>query len=368
MIRSPIGGLLWHHLQYLIGLRRLGHQVTYFEHYGMPNFCYDPSADDWTSDPSYGISCVLDLFRRYGVGERWCYIAEDESCHGMERRELARACRECDIFLNLSNINWIPELECCRRRVLVDTDPVFTQIGAHGLGGPFSGYHARFTFGENVHQPGCEMPTAGQSWLATRQPVVLDLWPAENGAEAGAFTTVMNWTAFGESVHEGRTYGQKNRQFEPFFDLPAAAGQRMELAVSVPEAVGARLRAGGWVLRDPLEAAGSAHDYQAFLRQSKAEFSVAKHAYVSTQCGWFSDRSAEYLASGRPVVVEDTGFSRWLETGAGVLAFRSREEALAAVVEVNAGYARQARAAREIATAFFDSAAVLNHLLERGMS
>jgi hypothetical protein len=365
LVRNPLGGHVWHHLQYLIGLERLGHHVTYFEHYGMPNLCYDPVRDDWTSDPVYGIGFMLDLFKPYRFHERWCYIGEDETCSGMSRAELARACRECDVFLNLSNINYIPEVELCRRRVLIDTDPVFTQIGAHGLGGAFESYDTRFTYGENVHQPGCDMPTAGQEWLPTRQPVVLDLWNSATNAPAGPYTTVMNWAAFGESTYEGRLYGNKARQFEPFFTLPAACGENMELAVEVPPDIRTRLEAGGWVLRDPRQVTKSPSTYQQYLQRSKAEFSVAKHAYVSTHCGWFSDRSAAYIASGRPVVVEDTGFSRWMQTGLGVVAFRTRDEALRAIADVNARYSEHSRAARQIAETYFDSNRVLGDILEQ---
>ena len=130
-----------------------------------------------TGDPQFGISYLLDLLRLYGLDNNWCFLAEDGTAYGMPRRRLSQLCRECDVYFNLSNVNWIPELEQCQRRVLVDTDPVFTQIGAHGLGGPFSNYNKLFTYGENIHQLGCDMPTGGASWIPTRQPVVLDLWP-----------------------------------------------------------------------------------------------------------------------------------------------------------------------------------------------
>ena len=176
LIRHPVGGHSWHHLQYLVGLRRLGHAVTFVESHGWPDSCYDVDGHAMTADPSYGIRYCLKLFAAHGLEDRWCYLAEDGTAYGMSRHELRRECRDADLYLNLSNVNWIPEVAECRRRVLVDTDPVFTQIGAHGLGVPLSDYHARFTYGENVHRPGCEMPTAGLAWLPTRQPVILDLW------------------------------------------------------------------------------------------------------------------------------------------------------------------------------------------------
>ncbi len=364
IVRNPLGGHVWHHLQYLVGLKRLGCQVAYIEHHCMENFCYHPVRDAWTSDPSYGIGYMLDLFRPHGLDRSWCYIGEGEICYGMDRRQVKRACREADLLLNLSNINMLPEFALCRKRVLVDTDPVFTQIGAHGLGGPFSDYDALFTYGENVHLAGCTMPTAGHIWHPTRQPVVLDLWQEAAPSGPGLFSTVTNWNAFGEATYDGRIYGNKARQFEPFFGLPRDCNEAMEIAVDVPADVRGRLIAGGWTIRDPLEVTLSPHTYQAYLRSSKAEFSVAKHAYVVTNCGWFSDRSAGYLASGRPVVIEDTGFSHWLDTGCGVLPFRSRDDALASIDEANAHYGQHAAAAREICETYFDSAKVLTRLID----
>lgn len=367
LVRMPVGGLNWHHLQYLAGFRRLGHEVTFFEHFGWPDSCYDPARNVMIADSSYGVAYLEAILRPHGLDRCWCYLAEDGTAYGMSRDELAQRCRECDLYLNLSNINWIPELEHCRRRALVDTDPVFTQIGAHGFGGPFSAYHVRFTYGENVHRAACDMPTRGVSWLPTRQPVVLDLWPWEPGNPAAAITTVMNWTAYGGHVHDGRYYGQKDRQFEPFFELPQRAGVPMEIAVDPPDAARKRLREGGWKLADPAAVSRTPATYQQYLRASRAEFCVAKHGYVTTRCGWFSDRSAGYLASGRPVVVEDTGFSDFLPCGRGVIAFRSPQEALAGIEQVNADYVGHCRAARAFVEEYFDAAKVLSHLLEKSL-
>src|SRR5437764_4673779 len=147
LVRYPLGGHSWHHLQYLVGFRRLGHEVTFFEHYGWPDSCYDPDRNDMTADPSYGLAYLRRLLEPHGLDSAWCYLAEDGTAHGMTRERLAQVCRECDVYFNLSNINRIPETASCRRRVLVDTDPAFTQIGGHGMGGPFSDYDALFTYG-----------------------------------------------------------------------------------------------------------------------------------------------------------------------------------------------------------------------------
>jgi len=364
LVRYPLGGFSWHHLQYLVGFRRLGHQVTYFEHYGWPNSCYNPANGAMKADPSYGINYLLNLLKPHGLEGNWCYLAEDGTAHGMPRQRLEQLCGESDVYFNLSNINWIPELEQCRRRVLVDTDPVFTQIGAQGLGGPFSWYHALSTYGENVHRAGCTMPTGGVRWLPTRQPVVLDLWPLHHGDPSAPFTTVMNWAPYGDQQSEGRIYGQKSREFEPFYSLPLETGEPMLLAVNAPAQVRKRLAEGGWKLANPLEVTRDPETYQRYLRASRAEFCVAKHGYVSTRCGWFSDRSAGYLAMGRPVIIQDTGFSDFLPSGRGLLPYRTPNEAIAAIRRLMDNYEQHCQSARAVADAFFDARRVLNNLLE----
>src|SRR5581483_5534213 len=320
-----------------------------------------------TADPGYGIAYLREMLEAHGLDRRWCYLAEDGQAYGMTRDELRQRCRESDVYINLSNINRIPEAGLCRRRVLIDTDPVFTQIGGHGLGGPFEQYHALFTYGENVHRPGCGMPTAGAHWMPTRQPVVTDLWPVTDGNVSAPLTTVLNWSAYGEREFEGRTYGQKDREFAPFFELPRETGAPMEIALNAPAAVRRRLTEGGWRLADPREVTRTPAIYQDYLRSSRAEFSVAKHAYVCTRSGWFSDRSAGYLALGRPAVVQDTGFCDFLPCGAGLLAFRNHNEAVAAIRRLNDDYESHCRAARAVAEEFFDARRVLNDLLARSL-
>src|SRR5215813_3026784 len=371
LIRYPLGGFSWHHLQYLVGFAQMGHEVTYVEDYGWGDSCYDPARGDMTSDPRYGIAYLIKLLQQYdsyGLDKRWCYLAEDGVAHGLSRQRLAQLCRECDVFFNLSNINWIPEFELCGRRELMDTDPVFTQIGGHGMSESFSQYHALFTYGENVGRPGCPAPTGGARWQPTRQPVTLDLWPVSDGVPSAPFTTVMNWSAYGEREYEGRVYGQKDREFTPFFSLPNQSGQLMEIALNAPLATRKRLAAGGWRLADPGEVTRDLWTYQDYLRASRAEFSVAKHAYVSARCGWFSDRSAGYLAMGRPVIVQDTGFSDFLPCGAGLLAFRSPAESLEAINRLNDNYDMHCRAARAVVEEYFDARRVLTDLLERSFS
>ena len=367
LVRYPFGGKSWHELQYLLGLKRLGHDVIYVEHFGWPSSCFDPAMNVMTSDPNYGISVLRGLLHRHGL-DHWCYIAEDGTTYGMARKELEGHADECDLYINLSNVNWIPQLEGCSRRVLIDTDPVFTQIGAHGLGGVHTRYHALFTYGHNVHQASSSMPTGGLHWHPTRPPVVLDRWSVEVGSPAAPFSTVMNWRPIGDQMFEGRVYGMKEREFEPYYFLPRETKQPMEIAVKVPQLVRDRLSAGGWELIDPFHITRSALSYQTYLKSSRAEFSVAKHGYVASWCGWFSERSASYLASGRPVVIQDTGFSQWLPIGSGVIPFKTHDEAIAGIEKINTSYDRQCRAARDIAEEYFASNKVLNSLIEVSMN
>lgn len=365
LLRYPLGGMTWHHAQYLLGLQRLGCEVTYFEDYGWPNSCYDPARNEMTGDPTYGIVYWQEFLTTLGVNLRWCYLAEDGTAYGMKREELAAHCEASDLYLNLSNINWIPELELCRRRVLIDTDPVFTQIGGHGMGGPWTNYHALFTYGEHAHRGTCSMPTGKTHWLPTRQPVVLDLWPVTEGKPDAALTTVMNWSAYGEREFAGKVYGQKDREFAPYFSLPQETGEAMELALNAPSDIRAQLATGGWRLADPKAITQTPFTYQTYLQQSRGEFSVAKHAYVTTHSGWFSDRSAGYLASGRPVVVQDTGLRELFPASQGLLTFQTHSEAVAQLQRLREDYPAHCRAARGLAEEYFDARKVLADLLAR---
>ncbi|RYG64698.1 hypothetical protein EON77_19415 [bacterium] len=182
LVRHPVGGHTWHHLQYLVGLQRLGHDVQFVEDWGWDNACYDPSTRYSTDDPTYGLNYMTTVFDRVGLSGRLTYLKKDGTTVGLSREAFADFCRDSDVFLNLSNVNWVPEFELCRRRALVDTDPVFTQIGGFGMGQAFDRHHVLFTYGANVHSSKSEMPTAGRQWVPTRQPVVLDLWPVTRAA------------------------------------------------------------------------------------------------------------------------------------------------------------------------------------------
>jgi hypothetical protein len=220
------------------------------------------------------------------------------------------------------------------------------------------------TFGENHGKPVCTIPDDGFPWQPTRQPVVLDAWPVRAGSTDGPFSTVMQWDSYPVREFAGRQFGMKSQSFEPYRRLPSQTQARLQLAVGNASAPRDELRHDGWEIVDPLAVTRDPWTYQEFIRQSKGEFSVAKHGYVTTWSGWFSERSAAYLASGRPVVVQDTGFSTWVATGMGLIAFSSPEEAMAGLDAVNGSYERHCRSAREIAGEYFDSRKVLGALLE----
>jgi hypothetical protein len=225
-----------------------------------------------------------------------------------------------------------------------------------------------FTFGENVARNTSAVPCDGLPWQATRQPIVLDVWPATPGPAGGRFTTVMQWDSYPAREYGGQRYGMKAESFRPYADLPGDTGEILELALGSASAPRRWLAGKGWVLQDPLRVTRDPWTYQAYIRESKAEFGVAKHGYVVSRSGWFSERSAAYLASGRPVIAQDSGFTEWLSAGAGVLAFRTPQEARDRIQEVSGAYQRHCAAARDVAERYFDSRRVLPGLLESALA
>jgi hypothetical protein len=259
---------------------------------------------------------------------------------------------------------WFTEIP---RRAFIDTDPVFTQLGhlmdpaTRNLALKHSSF---FSFGENIHTGHSTIPDDQILWQPTRQPVVLDAWPVTPGPQDGKFTTVMQWDSYAVCEYNGSRYGMKSESFRPYMNLPLQVGPIFELAIGSPTTPRDLLISRGWTLSNPLEVTRDPWTYQSYIQESKAEFSVAKHGYVISRSGWFSERSAAYLASGRPVVIQDTGFSEWLETGSGVIAFTTPEEALAGIEEINNRYKFHCRQAREIAEEYFDAREVLYNLVQ----
>jgi hypothetical protein len=368
VVRGPLGGIAWHYLQYVAGLAQLGHDVFFLEDSDDYPSCYDPVRNVTDADPTYGLAFAADAFERLGFGTRWAYYDGHRGAWlGPAAGVALDASRTADVVLNLSGVNplrsWMDHVPV---RVLVDTDPVFTQVRhltSAAARARAADHTAFFSFGANIGQPGCTIPSDGLPWRPTRQPIVMDAWTCRPGPASGPLSTVMQWDSYAPVEHDGTRYGLKSASFDAFADLPALCPETFELALGCPTVVRERLTARGWTVLDPREPTRDPWTYQHYIARSKAEFSVAKQAYVMTHSGWFSERSAAYLASGRPVVVQDTGFSRWLNPGGGILPFRSADEAVAQLDALNGSYAHHCREARTVAGDHFGSARVLTGLL-----
>jgi hypothetical protein len=352
------GGASWAVLQYVLGLRALGHEVLLVE----PVDRLEPRSVRYFSRlvRDFGLDGHAALLVRGGT----------ESC-GIPYRELAGRARGTDVVLNVSGMLRDEELVGpAPLRVYLDLDPAFNQLW-HAVEAIDMGFalHNRFaTVGLELGAPDCPVPTCGREWIKTLPPVFLPRWSRAEAIETDAFTTVGNWRGYGSIVWNGRRYGQKAHSLRKLVALPRLTGERVAPAFAIHDGEHEDLRSlrdHGWELIDPRRVAGSPGLYAAFVRGSRGEFGLAKEGYVESRCGWFSDRSACYLASGRPVVAQETGFARHLPVGEGLLSFATVDEAAAALEEVNADYERHADAARALAEEVLDSDRVLAALLER---
>jgi hypothetical protein len=353
----------------VLGLRALGHDVYFSEDSDDYPSCYDPVRGVVDCDPTYGLSFCDRVLRRLDLADRWCYFdAHRGRWHGPMGERAPSVIRSADAILNLSGINPLRSWgEKVPLRVLVDTDPLFTQVRhlvQPELRERAAHHTAFFTFGESIPGGRSLVPDDGFPWQATRQPVAVDHWPVTPGRPAGAFTSVMQWDSYPAVEFEDQRYGMKSQSFEAFADLPQRVSAKLELALGSASAPRTRLAAQGWLLVDPLQVSRDPWTYQAYLQQSKAEFGIAKQGYVASRCGWFSERSAGYLASGRPCLVQDTGLSQHLPTGEGLLVFKTLEEAIAGIADIEGRYALHCRAARAIIEELFDARKVLSQLLD----
>jgi hypothetical protein len=370
IVRGPYGGLAWHHLQYAMGLASLGHDVYFLEDSDDYPGCFDPITGAASTDPGFGLSFAAKAFATVGLVDRWAYYdAHTSGWHGPAGGAVRDIVATADVLLNVSGVNPIRWwLETVPVRVFIDTDPAFTQIrhltdpAARNLA---SKHTAFFTFGENILGSDCLIPSDGFAWQPTRQPIVLDAWRVNRAEARGRFTTVMQWDSYATREMAGRFYGMKSMSFEPFLELPGRTAATLELAVGGVSAPREVLRHFGWSILDPTVVARDLDSYRQYISSSDAEFAVAKHGYVSSRSGWFSERSANYLASGRPVVTQETAFSKWLNTDSGVHAFETAQEALNGIDEVCNNYEANSRAARHIAEEYFDARKVLDSLLQR---
>ena len=340
------GGEAWVRLSYVLGLRRLGLDTTFVEQLDRP--------------AAAGLEWFRTVTGRFAI---------DGSVVDADGNLLAgRPVREADVLLNVSGNLRVPSLLALfRRRAYVDLDPCFTQVWHASGTVALVDHHVHFTVGENIGTSRCDVPTNGIRWRPTRPPVVLDEWPEARAVPFDRFTTVSTWRpGHGPVALGGRTLGLRVHAFRRLVDLPRIAGLPFEAALAIDSAESAdilRLRAGGWQLVSPRRVASTPDRFRAYVRQSGAEFSVAQEAYAVTRTGWLSDRTARYLASGRPALVEDTG-QRTVPTGDGLLTFRTPAEAGRRARSLVRHYEAHRAAARDLAARYFDSGVVLRSLLE----
>jgi len=371
----PVGGVAWDYLQYVQGFRALGCEVHYLEDTGQ--WLYDPAAQTFTTEVTRNVRWLGDALARLdpALARAWALRAPDGTYHGLDEPAVARVCAAADLFLNLSGACWLREpYRAARVKAYVDTDPGYSQAKiaavAAGLGDESMHFSVDlirrhdvfFTLGEEIGRPGCVIPTGGLTWHPTRQPIVLANWPVR-AAPDGAFTTVMSWKIEPTPPSlGGRIYGGKDVEFERFMDLPVRTPERLEVALS-GAAPRPRIAAAGWHVVDGHAVSATMPAYRDYLAGSRGELSIAKNAYVALRSGWFSTRSAAYLACGKPVVVQETGFSAHVPPGPGLHPFTTAKEAVAALAAIRADYGRACRHARDIAETHFAAERVCARLL-----
>ena len=367
MVRYPLAGSLSSKLQWIVGFQRLGHDVYVVEKSGGANACYDPVRRMVSDDCSHGIAVTRDLLRRFDLGEKWCFVDAAGHYHGMPQRTVRDVFAAADVYIDYGAHGlWRDEAAAAATRVYLDGEPGFRQMKMAISGadaGDMNNFDHYFTVGRNVGTERSTIPTAGRLWKHAWSPVVVELFAAIPAPPPnGPFTTIMNWQSHGRLAYQGTTYGQKDNEFPKFIELPGLVDAAMEVAVSgsVPRAELARF---GWRVSRAQAATSSYDAFVDYIARSAGEFSVCKNVFVATNSGWFSDRSAAYLAAGRPVVMQETGFSSHLPCGAGLFAVNTLDEAVDAINAIRGDSARHSAAARDIAKAHLDASVVLRPLL-----
>jgi hypothetical protein len=370
--RTPVAGVGWQVLHYLEGLRRLGHEVYYVE--DTQAWPYNPETG--AEDCLYIVKYLGQWMSWCGMADRWAYcdVSQQGRVHGLSESQLARVYERADGLINLTGSTPLREKHLrVPVRVYMETDPGVPQIeiaqGREYTINLLRNHTHHFSFAENLGKPGCLLPVGPFKYHTTRQPVVLDWWQPDqwgdaNGDAGGApavFTTITNWKQSNSITWNGETYTwTKDQQFLKFIDLPEQSGQTFELALACQEmGVIGLLRSHEWRILDAQPLTSDILPYRDYIARSRGEFTVAKDQYVRLRTGWFSDRSACYLAAGRPVITQDTGFGRILPTGAGLFSFSSMDEVLTALEHINSDYARHCRAAHAIAEEFFKAETVM---------
>jgi hypothetical protein len=357
------GGGAWERMSWAAGLRRLGLDVWFVEQIAPAQLQASAHFDWFRSVTSW-----------FGFADRSALLC-GEQCMGVSWSQLLEVADAADLLVNLSgHLTQQALLHRIRCKAYVDVDPGFTQFWHADPETSFTlaGHDHYFTIGENIGLAACPIPTSGIHWRPIRQPVVLGDWPVTAAVKPDRFTTVASWRgAYGPVQSGARTYGLKVHEFRKMLPLPrrasSVAAGVFEIALDIDPGDSKdldALRQHGWYITDPKVVAGNPAAFRRYVQQSAAEFSVAQGIYAETNSGWFSDRTVRYLASGKPALVQDTGFSKNFPVGAGLVAFRTLDEAVEGVERIGRDYDRHCRAARAIAEKYFDSDRVLSRLLD----
>ncbi len=366
MVRYPLGGMMSWSLQWLLGLKRLGHEIVFVEKSNYADSCYDPHQARSSNDYTYGLQTTVALLERFGLDDGWCYVDYQGNYHGQSRRQIEDTFKQADLFLDLGTHGaWLEEAAYAASRVLVDGEPGYTQIRMEkSVSQMPQHYDHYFTNGANIGTARSTAPAVGVTWKPVYNPVVTELFAAiPLASDSAPYSSVMNWQSHQTCHWQGQAYGQKDIEFAKFVDLPERTSVPMEIAVSGKHVPADQLASAGWRVRDAQAVTLSYNAYGDYITACRGEFSVCKNVFVALNTGWFSDRSAAYLAHARPVVLQDTGFSQHLPVGEGLFAVRTIDEAAAAIEAIESDYPRHSRKAREIARAYLDAEVVLTQFL-----
>jgi hypothetical protein len=372
MFWFPLAGVTYQFLHYLIGLRRLGYDPYYVE--DAERYVYDPRINDLSPDADYNVERVAPILEAHGFAGKWCFRGgyEGGRSYGMSEVELRQLYRDADALLNITGSHiFRDEQLVCPRRLYIETDPVMEQIkvaqGDQATLAFLESHDTLFTFGENFGAPDCRVPVEGFKWLPTRQPVVLDLWENSLDVRNGSYATIATWQNQGKDIeYGGQVYRwSKHHEFLKVVELPTRRSVPFELATGVDGPDRALLERNHWRLRSPLLISRDLDGYREYIQSSRAEFTVAKDQNIRLRSGWFSDRSACYLAAGRPVITQETGFSNILPTGEGLFGFESVDDVLTAVDTIEADYPRASSSAHAIAADCFSAEKVVGSLMDR---
>jgi hypothetical protein len=371
IVAYPMGGMTWHHLNYLLGLAELGHEVWFLEDSGSWLVPFNPVKNVCEPDPAFGLQYLKDQFAAFGLPPRFCYYSEFLNQHfGLSGPELNDLLKRADLLLCVSGVTpQRADRPRPRRTAVIDTDPVFTQIRMQ-TDGALLGYYRWFdsvaTFGRLIGTGRSSLPTHGFDWIPTNQPVALRHWP-QTPITGSKFATIGKWEQANDRAVEfdGRSYSSsKSGEWLKLLELPARTHRKLMLAMqSMPAEARQRFTEAGWELANAESASRDCRSFRDFVQSSAGELSAVKPIYAGVPSGWFSDRSACYLASGRPVVMQRTGFEQWLPTGRGLFAFDNLDQATDALTQIDSDPAAHATAARDIAERYFDANQVLSELI-----